>query len=158
MTITLDNPPQIERMLSTTPDNEKQLRAIITKVLSNAVKELQQQVRSGMNTDPHQTYRAVRRMVYKSVLGGNINILDPRRSRSGSTGSRTDQYFGADRAFILRFLNSGTQERTTKKGYRRGSISARGLFSQPAPGVLKRAAELIEQETAEYLAKALEHG
>ena len=136
--------------LSTTvPDNEKELKRIIRRALRNATRQVQQATRSHITNDPRQSYRAVRSMVYRQLLGGNINILTPRRS--GNTG-RTKEYFGADRAFILRFLNSGTVERTTKKGYRRGHIEGRNFFADASDKALRQAAETIEQECAAYLA------
>jgi hypothetical protein len=86
------------------------------------------------NGDPRGTAKAVRRVVYQKILGGNVNIMD-RRAASGSTNSfeaprivypgmkghrggnrnirskRTDDilhYGPLDRGWILRIVNSGT--------------------------------------------------
>lgn len=89
--------------------------------------------------DPRGTYRAVKTSVYrgggKTSDGGNISILNkkgeaktmmlwkPKKGgKSGITrrryvSKRTKQinsYQGADRAFILRFLDRGTETRTTE--------------------------------------------
>ena len=85
-----------------------------------------------MNGDPRQAYKAVRYAVYKRILGGQVNILDPRKvqkapynpprklqpkQRGGNRMTRSNrtqdlmEYYGASRAFVLRFLNAGTEAR-----------------------------------------------
>lgn len=86
------------------------------------------------NGDPRDTAKAVRRIAYKKILGGNINILDrkkasgsqndyeaPRKLRPGQRGGnrmirsvRTHDilhYGPLDRGWILRIVNSGTKPR-----------------------------------------------
>lgn len=116
-------------LLTTNPKMEKQLKEIIRKVLKDAAKDTRLDAKKMLgNRDPRQAYRAVKHVVYKSIFGGNINIVSPRRrsgsaaslppSRSGRVrSSRTRQimqYWGRDRAFILRFLNNGTKGREVK--------------------------------------------
>jgi hypothetical protein len=79
-----------------------------------------------MKSDPRHAYKAVRYAVYKRIFGVQVNILQSRKAgassnyappRKGSTGrggnrrvrtSRNlDKYEGADRGFILRWLNDG---------------------------------------------------
>jgi hypothetical protein len=89
------------------------------------------------NGDPRGAARAVRTSVYKKVLGGNINILNSRKShgtnnyepprtlRPGQRGGnrrprsqRTNNvmhYAGEDRQFILRFVDSGTKQRAIER-------------------------------------------
>ena len=66
-------------------------------------------------------------------------------------------YQGASRAFVLRFLNQGTGERTagTRGGHlsgNRGSIAARNFFEPLAGAALnvvsQHLAQIIEQEIA----------
>jgi hypothetical protein len=63
-----------------------------------------------------------------------------------------DSYFGKDRAFILRFVNSGTQTRRTRFG-NRGAIAPRNWFGNLGPRELELAAgnlaEVIDDELAE---------
>ena len=40
-----------------------------------------------MASDPREAYKAVRRSVYKSVLGGQVNILNPKGGASSSGSS-----------------------------------------------------------------------
>jgi hypothetical protein len=64
-------------------------------------------------------------------------------------------YQGADRGFILRFLNAGTSDRESRVG-RRGSIAARNFFATSAQSAMEKAAaqldtlieDLIKQEIA----------
>lgn len=101
--------------------------------------------------DPRQTHKAVKMMVYsggkRSDEGGNISILNGKKAkkfgidrpaRGGKSGitrkrpvsddtRRTNAYRGADRAFILRFNNQGTDTRETKFG-NRGKIPAGDFF------------------------------
>ena len=88
------------------------------------------------NGDPRGAAHSVRRVIYKKILGGNINILDrhiagspssyeaPRKVYPGVGGQRGGNrmlrsqrtqdilhYGPLDRGFILRMVNSGTNPR-----------------------------------------------
>lgn len=112
----------LERLLTSDPHMEKEIRAIVSKVLRAAVKEVSTEAAQYIQNDPKGAYKAVRKLVYKKVIGGNINILSPRRagkrgsvppSTRGRLTRTTDimSYRGVDRSFILRFVNSGTKDR-----------------------------------------------
>ena len=123
----------LEALMMSNPETEKKVQNIIRKVLREAQKRMQQNARTAIGNDPRQAYKAVRMAVYKRILGGNINILNRKRAKMGGsytptrtlrTGQRggnrrersertknLESYFGADRGFILRFLNAGTQDR-----------------------------------------------
>ena len=175
----------LEKLLTSDPKMEAEIRAIVSKVLRTAVKEVSHDAAQFIQNDPREAYKAVRKMVYKRVLGGNINILSPRRAGKrgaapgGSRGrlSRTTDilsYRGVDRSFILRFLDSGTDDRraTYMNGHRimreninerpkrrggymtnvigaRGRITARGFFGPAAKRAITNAAKemsvLLEQ-------------
>lgn len=147
-TIILESQKALEAALSTSPKAQTVLRKIIRKY----VLEARAQVVNGMhfkNGDPRGTARAVRTAVYKKVLGANINIFNSRKAhgtnsyephrklRPGQRGgnrlqrsNKTDRmmhYAPLDRGMILRWVNSGTGERTTRYG-KRGSIAARNFF------------------------------
>lgn len=128
---------ELERLLMSNSDMEKKVQGLIRNALSVMRKAMTEAARQAMDADPRQASRAVRTMVYKRLLGGNVNILNKKRA-SGNVSSyvptrtlRTKQvggnrrtrsertknlesYYGADRGFILRFLNAGTQERGIK--------------------------------------------
>lgn len=161
-------------------DTRKRIRKIIREELKDAVKRVQEDARYAMADDPRKAYKAVKSMVYRKILGGNISILQRKKAgaryrlirerkldinpkqRGGNRRTRSertealDTYYGADRNFVLRFLNSGTVERSTKYG-NRGSITARNWFTNDAPHEMDIAAEnlsaVIEEELAEAYAK-----
>jgi hypothetical protein len=123
--------------------------------------------------------------VYKKILGGNVNILNMRKKagkptnyepprklqphqRGGnrvprSTRTNTVMHYGPhDRQWILRFINSGTGERTAgTRGGRlsgnRGSIAARNFFRGAGERALAQAADnlatLIDTELEAMLNK-----
>lgn len=146
------------------PQKRKEAKAVIADALREAQNDIRNGLRASLPSDPRGAYKAVKRTAYKSILGGNISILDrrtgtasvgvgestPRRSSSGirrrrPVSERTkqiDSYRGADRAFILRFLNNGTTARVTRFG-NRGSIAARNLFEPVAARAMARAEAVI---------------
>ena len=163
------------RMLLSDSVLRREIRKFISKELRKAAKSVRQDFKENLGDDPRKAYLAVKSSVYKSILGGNISILNPRRAgtkyklirprkldqnphqRGGNRRERSprteqiDSYFGKDRAFILRFVNSGTAERETRFGSR-GSISARGLFQVSAGYQMQTAeqniAKLVEEAAA----------
>lgn len=161
--ITVKQMEAFDRMLLEHPEMKKQVHKILSSVLQKARTAVSKDAKSVLNSDPRQAYRAVKRSVYKRILGGSISILAKRRASSirvrverqgtlvpGQRGgnrrkrsSRTEQidsYFGADRGFILRFVNKGTEERTTCYG-NRGSIGARDWFGTSSQRAMEAAAE-----------------
>ena len=125
---------ELEALLMKNPAIEKKVQGLIRKVLAEARKSMTAEARHAMDSDPRQASRAIRTMVYKRILGGNINILRKKRAGKGGGGytpTRTlrtgqrggnrrdrsertknlESYYGSDRGFVLRFLNSGTHDR-----------------------------------------------
>ena len=160
---------KLQQLKTDNPGFEKRLRDVIRKVLGHARANLRKDAASGlqMQSDPRHAYKAVRFAVYKRLFGGQLNIMQSRRAggetsytpsrtltpgqRGGNRRIRTsrnlDKYEGADRGFILRWLNNGmtkTNPRVIKftendrrkvdrwnkhpnTGYR-GAIAARNWF------------------------------
>ena len=170
-TIDIENNVQLDRLLITNPDMEKKVRGIVRKVIASAMGTVQA---AADRQSTKQAAQAIRKAVYKKILGGNINILDSRRraggraplppesprKRSHAVGGnriprsrRTEDlltYTGRDRAFILRFLNSGTASR--HNGYRpTGAIAARNWFPGVAEQALANASEKFDQLIAELI-------
>ena len=165
----------LEAMLVSNPDTAKAVRSLISQEIAKARAAISQSARGSLRSDPREAYKAVRRSVYKSILGGQVNILNPKGGASSSGSSyqpqrkldtnphqrggnrrkrsaRTDQvdgYVGKDRGFILRFVNSGTVARQTRYG-NRGSIAARNWLATSGQRELEAAAErlgaLIDKE------------
>lgn len=158
---------ELEKLLTTNPEMEKAVQDMVRKALSFARSKMTAAARNAMDSDPRQAYKAVRTMVYRQILGGNINILNKKRagSPSGSyqpartlkpgqrggnrraRSQRTEQvdgYMGSDRGFILRFVNNGTAQRDTKYG-NRGAIAARNWFGNNSQAAMEEAAGKLAQ-------------
>lgn len=171
---------ELERLLISNPDNSKRVQKIIRKVLLEVRKAVSSQAKGAIKSDPRQAYKAVKTAVYRQILGGNVSILNkrkastqfssyepPRTLRSGQRGGnrkkrspRTNDvmhYAGPDRAFILRFLNSGTADRgidfnpdESRKRDKwnkhpntgnRGRIRARNFFAEASHSAMRKASE-----------------
>jgi hypothetical protein len=174
---------ELEALMMSNPAMEKKVQKIIRTVLMTARRKISGEAKSAMKTDPRQAYKAVKTAVYRQILGGSVSILNkkragamslyepPRTLRQGQRGGnrvprsqRTEDvmsYQGADRAFILRFLNAGTGSRTagTRNGRlhgNRGRIAPRNFFANSSHRYMQQAAEqltslideLIKKETA----------
>lgn len=157
----------LEAALSTNPKTQKALQKLIRKVVLEARAKVSNSIHFN-NGDPRRAAKSVRTIVYKKVLGANINIMSsrkahdrntyepPRKLREGQRGgnrvprsARTDQmmhYGPLDRGFILRFVNSGTKNREagTRSGRlsgNRGSIQARHFFQGKGEQAMTQAAD-----------------
>ena len=131
---------QLDALLASNPEMEKKMRRVISKVMIKAQKWTQKEIASDLPNDPRHAAKAVRKAVYRRILGGNINILRKSRAtegasnytptrtlKSGQRGGnrrlrserthRMDSYNASDRGFILYWLNSGTGNRQ-ERGFR----------------------------------------
>ena len=136
--VILEQQKVLEAALSTNPKTQKALQKLIRKALLQARASMVNYVKTKLdNGDPRGAARAIRTSVYRKILGGNINILDPKKAhgtnsyeptrtlRPGQRGgnrrprsTRTDKvmhYAGEDRGFILRFVDSGTKQRAIER-------------------------------------------
>lgn len=123
---------ELEALMMSNPQMEKKVQGLIRKVLLAARRVVAKDAQGAMKSDPRQAYKAVKSAVYRQILGGSVSILNkrhgkfdgyepPRTLQPGQRGGnrrprsqRTDNlmhYAGDSRAFVLRFLNAGTQER-----------------------------------------------
>ena len=126
---------QLKSMMSDDPTFRRRVNVVIKKVLNEARKEISQDASDVLNNDPRHAYKAVRSAVYKRLLGGQVNILQRRKSgaptgyrkplkglpnRGGNRWGRSQRtidlegYEGMDRGFILRFINAGTEDRAIR--------------------------------------------
>lgn len=173
----------LEQALSTNPKTQKALQKLIRQVIIEARENVVGNIKFD-NGDPRQTARAVRTSVYRKILGANINVYNgrkahgsnnyeaPRTLRHGQRGGnrvprghnteRMLRYAPNDRQMILRWVNSGTGERTAgtrggRIGGNRGSIAARNFFSRTGDRALVQAADklatLIDTELMNILNK-----
>ena len=175
----------LEQALSTNPKTQMALQKLIRKALMEVRPELVSAARSAMDSDPRGAAHGIRLSVYRKILGGNVNILNMRKKagkptnyepprklkphqRGGnrvprSTRTDTVMHYGPhDRQWILRFINSGTGDRTAgTRGGRlsgnRGSIAPRNFFRGAGERALTRAADnlatLIDTELEAMLNK-----
>lgn len=132
---------KIENLYSTNPNMEKTLKKIVRKILLKVTQLTRKSAKSIVGQgypnsfgDRRRAYMAVKSMVYKRILGGNVSILSKRKrgkyaaslpentvigsnKRGGNRRRRSQKtidvmsYWGEDRGFILRFLSSGTDKR-----------------------------------------------
>ena len=178
-TITIENNAKLERLLTTSPDMDTKVRRITRRALAQAQKKLQG---VAMPFSTKEAYKAVRKAVYKKVIGGNLNIISPNRcngnraplppvihrletetNRAGNhrggnripRSSRTEDlltYMGEDRGFILRFLTDGTAQRANRYG-NRGSITGNNWFANTSRGVMEWAAGEIDRMLDQLIAE-----
>ena len=180
-TATVRQKAALEAMLVSNPDTAAAMRKLISQEVSKARAAVAQAASGALRNDPREAWKAVRRSVYKSILGGQVNILNQKGAASGSNGyrparkldsnphqrggnrrkrsantDRIDGYVGKDRGFILRFVNSGTAERQTRYG-RRGSITARNWFPNIGQRELEAAAERLAVAIDRELVRIMEN-
>lgn len=165
------------RMMTTDPAMAAIFRKYIRNVLKEARKKLTQDARSFMSSDPRKAAQAVKFSVYKGIFGGNLSILQKKRGQAGAKyelrrqriveqnphmrggnrrpriddgRNRLDYYYGADRGYILRFIGSGTVDRTSRFGSR-GSIRQSNWFGHTAPWHMEEAAAQVAEAINEYV-------
>lgn len=172
----VENAEMFDHLLTTDTNFNDSTRAMIRSVLKDARKKVSRDISGYLDSDPRKAARAVKFAVYKTLFGGNLSILAKRKAgakyelvrkreldenphqRGGNRrprSKRTQQletYFGADRGFVLRFLNAGTNTRETRYGTR-GAIGPRGVFEHTAPWQMETAAEIMADKINEYVKK-----
>ena len=169
--VVLEQQQVLEKALSTNPKTQKALQKLIDKALKEIRPEVIANIRASLGSDPRGAAQGLRRIVYKKLLGGDINILNPRRKAKGPISyepprklqpgqrggnrvprsRRTDDvmhYGPLDRQWILRIINSGTFNGDRTAGTRngrlsgnRGVISARNFFGRSGTPALMKAAD-----------------
>lgn len=178
---------ELEALMIKNPAMEKKVQGLIRKVLMEARRKIGAEAQSNMKSDPRQAYKAVKTAVYRQILGGSVSILKKKKAGArgaapgGSRGrlQRTEQlmsYQGADRGFILRFINAGTDARqakymnghpiqrtkkvpwhTYKSGVvgGRGAIRPRNFFASSSQQAMRDAAEHLTQLIDELIKSEL---
>lgn len=171
------NVKHIESMMTDNPEMRQRLQEVIKKDVWQARQAVVRNMGTVFdNGDPAMARRAVRNVVYQKVLGANLNIFNMRRGTAswrvrpvdrkgtsdpkGRGGNRTKRSFktirmhgyeGKAKGMVLRWVNSGVGDRTTRYG-NRGSITARNFFGPLAGSALdvvsQHLAKMIEEEIA----------
>ena len=169
------------RMMTSDPAMADIFRKYIRNVLKEARKKLTTDARSYMKSDPRKAAQAVKFSVYRGIFGGNLSILQKKRGQAGAKyelrrqriveqnphmrggnrrpriddgRNRLDYYYGADRGYILRFIGSGTVDRTSRFGSR-GSIRQSDWFGHTAPWHMEEAAAQVAEAINEYVNKQI---
>ena len=157
----------LEQALSTNPKTQTALRKLVQQVIKEARNEVVNSLHFE-NGDPRGAAHSIRRVVYKKILGANINIYNNRKAGKPTTyepprtlrphqrggnrvprGRRTDtvlHYGPNDRGWVLRIVNSGTVDRMAGTrggalGGNRGSIAARNFFRTKGQPAMERAVD-----------------
>lgn len=155
------------------------IRKVFAKVAKPVKQTVQQGARATMKKDPRKAWKAVRVITLKGGKGVVVGLLNPRKAGnamavgSNSTGGRSgirrkrkrsartnqvDGYQGADRAFILRMHNQGTEIRFagTRDGNmrraNRGVLTARRFFDR-AETAMKQASQSLATELGKIIEK-----
>lgn len=169
----------LDELLMDHPEMSKRARQIMSKVLRAARGRISKDSKSAMENDPRHAYKAIKYAVYKRILGGNVSILNKRKAsntrvklnlprkldqtpnqRGGNRIKRNEDdgrnrlasYYGSDRGFVLRFINSGTVGRRSRFG-NRGSIPMRDWFGRISTFEMDAAAEQFADLMAEEIEK-----
>ena len=174
---------ELESLLMSNPEMEKKVQGLIRQVLLAARRDVSKSAQDKMKSDPKQAYKAVKSAVYRRILGGNVSILNKRKAgkrgpvppvvhklenevnskgnhRGGNRMPRSRRtedlltYQGADRGFILRFLNAGTDDRESRVG-NRGSIAPRSFFATSSQKAMEQAASQLEILIEELIKKEI---
>lgn len=144
----------IDKMMTTDPETRKRIQEFIRVEIIKARNRLADDLKAAYPNSEHQSYRAVRSIVYQKVLGANLNILDKKKGtatwkvrqktrkveqnpkmRGGNRMKRSqrtimlDGYEPSARGFVLRFLEEGTKQRFTG-----GRNSARNYYKMVRSG------------------------
>ena len=182
---------ELEALMMSNPAMEQKVQKIIRTVLMTARRKISGEAKSAMQADPRQAYKAVKTAVYRQILGGSVSILDKKRSdtkfsayepprklrpkqRGGNRVARSERtgylmhYAGPDRAFVLRFLNEGTQVRYAGNGRNtlgrilssggrghRGRIAPRNFFGPASHRYMQQAAEQLTSLIDELIKKEI---
>ena len=176
--VEIQNNVRLDLLLTNNREMDKQLTKLTKKAIQKARGELVKNARAGldMDSDPRSAYRAIKSTVYRRIKGGNVSILSKRRASSKrypvppstrGRSKRTEQlmsYYGADRGFVLRFLNKGIQPPRAVKGINgkrgfkspsatgnRGTISSRNWFGHASQAEMEKAAAELEKMIDELI-------
>ena len=153
------------------------IRKAFAKVAKPVKKDVQQAFRASVRKDPRKASKGVRIITLKKGKGVVVGLLNPRKAGnamaigSNSTGGKSgirrrrkrsartnqvDGYVGADRSFILRMLNQGTEKRIagTRDGNirpaNRGQLTAKRFFDRAEAG-MKKASQSLAQELGKII-------
>jgi hypothetical protein len=193
----------LESLMMSNPEMEKRVQKLVRQVLMAARRMIGDDAGKIMKSDPRKTYKAVKTAVYRQILGGSVSLYNKRGTkfdnyepprtlqpgqRGGNRRTRSERsanllhYAGESRAFVLRFLNDGTQVRginfnpdesrehvhrgsqggnikkygkTINTGFR-GRIAPRNFFASSSHRAMQQAAEQLRTLIDDLIKKEME--
>lgn len=153
------------------------IRKVFARVAKPVKVDVQRAARSVLGRDRRKAWKGVRVITLKKGQGVVVGLLNPRKAgnamavggnstggRSGITRNRkrsartnqVDGYQGADRSFILRMHNQGTDTRMAgsrdgnMREANRGRLTARKFFDRAEAG-MQRASQSLAQELGKII-------
>lgn len=153
------------------------IRRVFAKVAKPVKQSVQQGFRASVKSDPRKAWKGVRVITLKDGKGVVVGLLNPRKAGnamavgSRSTGGRSgirrhrkrsartnqvDGYQGADRSFILRMHNQGTEIRFAgtrdgnMKRAKRGLLPGKPFFDRAEAG-MRQASKSLAQELGKII-------
>lgn len=153
------------------------IRKVFARVAKPVKVDVQRAARSVLGSDRRKAWKGVRVITLKKGKGVVVGLLNPRKAGNAmavggnSTGGRSgirrkrkrsartnqvDGYQGADRSFILRMHNQGTDTRMAgtrdgnMKTANRGRLTARRFFDRAEAG-MQRASQSLAQELGKII-------
>ena len=153
------------------------IRKVFARVAKPVKQTVQQAAQASMKKDPRKAWKGVRVITLKNGQGVVVGLLNPRKAGnamavgSNSTGGKSgirrnrkrsartnqvDGYQGADRSFILRMHNQGTESRMAgtrdgnMKTANRGRLTAKRFFDRAASG-MQRASQQLSVELGKII-------
>ena len=153
------------------------IRRVFAKVAKPVKQSVQQGFRASVKSDPRKAWKGVRVITLKDGKGVIVGLLNPRKAGnamavgSRSTGGRSgirrhrkrsartnqvDGYQGADRSFILRMHNQGTEIRFAgtrdgnMKRAKRGVLAPKKFFNRAEAG-MRQASKSLAQELGKII-------
>ena len=155
------------------------IRKVFARVAKPVKVDVQRAARSVLGRDRRKAWKGVRVITLKKGQGVVVGLLNPRKAGNAmavggnSTGGRSgirrkrkrsartnqvDGYQGADRSFILRMHNQGTDTRiagtrdsvSLSKTANRGRLTAKKFFDRAEAG-MQRASQSLAQELGKII-------
>lgn len=169
----------VERLQYNNLVKASDIRKVFAKVAKPVKTTVQQGFRAAVKRDPRKAWKGVRIITLKGGKGVVVGLLNPRKAGnamavgSNSTGGKSgirrkrkrskrtnqvDGYQGADRSFILRMHNQGTEPRFagTRDGNmrraNRGKLTAKRFFDRAEAG-MKTASQSLAAELGKIIEK-----
>lgn len=132
---------QVNELLSRL--NDKEAKKAIKSAIRKSALIIRKQAQSNWISacpDGERLAKEINIAVYRNASGARVDLLDKRKKGS--------------KQFVLKFFNSGTQERATKKGANRGIINATYFFNNAVESKKDEAEKSLNENIINAIAKA----